>query len=392
MSKISGIASKSSPGFFMTFDFKSSREHLQGFDFEALFRSDLNWSNPTTKRVEAIEINAVTHQRRMIAQVAGVAVYEVVAGQVPDAGVRQEIYRQTRETSLEHLLIFVDEDRSQSYWHWVKRDGKKEVVRHLTYYKGQSGDLILGQLGKLIFELDDFEQGDPDVLKAARRLQDALDVEKVTKKFYGKFKVHLEWFVAQIVGIDDENDKHWYASVILNRLMFVYFLQKKGFVDGNGDYLQDKFELFEGKNFYGDFLGLLFFEGFALPTARRSAQAKQLLGEIKYLNGGLFARHWIEKKYEISIANEAFGKTLALFEEYSWNLDDSPGGEDREIRPEVLGYIFEKYINQKEFGAYYTPSEITKYLCDRTIKKVILDIAIPSLVRYELNRGLNLVQ
>jgi hypothetical protein len=359
----------------MTFDFKSSREHLQSFDFEALFRSDLNWSNPTTKRVEAIEINAVTYQRRMIAQVAGVAVYEVVAGQVPDAGVRQEIYRQTVETSLEHLLIFVDEERSQSYWSWVKRDGKKEVARHLTYYKGQSGDLILGKLGKLVFELEDFESGDPTVVDAARRLQDVLDVEKVTKKFYADFKVHLEWFVAQIVGIDDENDRRWYASVILNRLMFVYFLQYKGFVDGNENYLRDKFEQFEDGNFYRDFLRVLFFEGFAKAKPNRSPEARQILGEIKYLNGGLFLPHRIEtnKKYKISIANEAFEKTLTLFEKYSWNLDDSPGGKDDEIRPEVLGYIFEKYINQKEFGAYYTRPEITEYLCDRTINKLILD-------------------
>jgi hypothetical protein len=274
----------------MAFDFQSSREHLQDLNFEALFRSDLHWSNPTTKRVETIEVESVRYQRRMIAQVAGVAVYEVVAGQVPNATVRQEIYRQTKEISFEHLLIFVDEERSQSYWSWVKRDGKKEVARHLTYYKGQTGDLILGKLGKLVFELEDFEAGDPNVMDAARRLQAALDVEVVTKKFYGDFKVHLEWFVAQIAGIDDENDRRWYASVILNRLMFVYFLQYKGFVDGNENYLRDKFEQFEDGNFYRDFLSVLFFEGFAKAKPNRSPEAQRILGEIKYLNGGLFLR------------------------------------------------------------------------------------------------------
>ncbi len=357
----------------MTFDFQSSRQYLQGFEFQTLFLEKLNWSNPTSKRVEPIVVEDVTYRRRMIAQVAGVAVYEVVAGQVPGERVRQEIYRQTVEISAEHLLIFVDDDRSQSYWYWVKRDGKKEVARHLTYYRGQSGDLILGKLGALVFELEDFEQGAPRVVEAARKLQEALDVEKVTKKFYAEFKEHLEWFVLQIEGIGDENDRRWYASVILNRLMFVYFLQKKGFVDENPKYLGNKFELFEERNFYADFLKVLFFEGFAKAAPNRSAQTNQTLGEIKYLNGGLFARHWIEKKYEISIANEAFGKTLTLFERYSWNLDDSPGGKDEEIRPEVLGYIFEKYINQKEFGAYYTRPEITEYLCDRTINKLILD-------------------
>lgn len=50
-----------------------------------------------------------------------------------------------------------------------------------------------------------------------------------------------------------------------------------------------------------------------------------------------------------------------------------PGGNDDEINPDVLGYIFEKYINQKEFGAYYTRTEITEYLCEHTIHNLILD-------------------
>ncbi|MGB3640943.1 MAG: DNA methyltransferase, partial [Rivularia sp. (in: cyanobacteria)] len=91
------------------------------------------------------------------------------------------------------------------------------------------------------------------------------------------------------------------------------------------------------------------------------------------LNGGLFLKHRIEQDYEISIADEAFKKVLDLFARYSWNLDDTPGGKDDEINPDVLGYIFEKYINQKAFGAYYTRPQITEYLCDRTIHKLIVD-------------------
>jgi hypothetical protein len=358
------------------FDFAQSREYLQTFDFTKLFRESLGWSRATSRKGEEIEIEDAFYQRRMIAQVSGVAVYEVESpdGKVPGEKVRKSIQEQTAELSLEHLLIFVDADRTQSCWYWVKRDGKKLIPRHLSYYKGQSGDLILGKLSGLVFELKDFETGDPAVVEVARRLQSALDVERVTKKFYGDFKVHLEWFVEQIQGIGDKNDRRWYASVILNRLMFVYFLQYKGFVDGNPNYLRDKLELFEGKEFYRDFLKLLFFEGFAKAAPNRSDEAKALLGEIKYLNGGLFLEHRIEKQYKgITIDNEAFERTLALFEKYSWNLDDAPGGSDDEIRPEVLGYIFEKYINQKEFGAYYTRPEITEYLCDRTINKLLLD-------------------
>ena len=75
----------------------------------------------------------------------------------------------------------------------------------------------------------------------------------------------------------------------------------------------------------------------------------------------------------IAIPDEFFDRLLALFAHYSWNLNDTPGGDDNEISPHVLGYIFEKYINQKAFGAYYTRPEITDYLCERTIHNLILD-------------------
>jgi Schlafen, AlbA_2/MmeI, DNA-methyltransferase domain len=73
------------------------------------------------------------------------------------------------------------------------------------------------------------------------------------------------------------------------------------------------------------------------------------------------------------VPDKAFENILALFQRYSWNLNDTPGGDDNEINPDVLGYIFEKYINQKAFGAYYTRTEITEYLCGRSIHRLILN-------------------
>ncbi|MFI3221124.1 MAG: hypothetical protein QX189_18705, partial [Methylococcales bacterium] len=89
---------------------------------------------------------------------------------------------------------------------------------------------------------------------------------------------------------------------------------------------------------------------------------------------GLFLPHSIEERYDdIQVNDKAFSDLFALFNQYSWNLNDTIGGADNEINPDVLGYIFEKYINQKAFGAYYTRPEITDYLCERTISKLILD-------------------
>jgi hypothetical protein len=63
----------------------------------------------------------------------------------------------------------------------------------------------------------------------------------------------------------------------------------------------------------------------------------------------------------LQVPDRAFENILKLFASYSWNLNDTPGGADNEINPDVLGYIFEKYINQRAFGAYYTRPEITEY-------------------------------
>ncbi|MCY7324296.1 MAG: ATP-binding protein, partial [Phormidesmis sp. CAN_BIN36] len=302
----------------MQFDFKKSRQYLQDFAFGDLFREVLGWSNPTIRKAVELEVGGQLYDRQMIAELSGVAVYEVTAhdGAVAAEKVRKQIYQLTAEISLENLLIFVDRDRTQSFWYWVKREDKKRLPRSLSYFKGQSGDLILGKISALMVDFEELGDEAPSVVLVAKKLKDALDVERVTKKFYKEFKEHLEWFVQQIKGVEHESDRRWYASVILNRLMFIYFLQDKGFVDGNANYLQDKLAQHQDKDFYKAFLYVLFFEGFATAAFNRSEPTNLLLGNIKYLNGGLFLEHRIEKDNTIAISNEAFERTLALFERY----------------------------------------------------------------------------
>ncbi|MCA2553151.1 MAG: Eco57I restriction-modification methylase domain-containing protein, partial [Microcystis sp. M04BS1] len=253
----------------------------------------------------------------------------------------------------------------------------KSYIRDHLYIKGQPGDLFLGKLAELVLDITDFEDGEPSVVEVAHRLQKGFDIEKITKKFYQEFqREHLQ-FLPFIQGIDRESDRKWYTSVILNRLMFVYFLQRKGFIDNDFNYLQNQLQASQrrGKNlFYRQFLQTLFFQAFAKPESQRDETVTALVGKVKYLNGGLFLQHPLENLYQnICIDDQAFENILDLFSRYSWNLDDTPGGSDDEINPDVLGYIFEKYINQKAFGAYYTRPEITEYLCDRTINKWIVE-------------------
>jgi hypothetical protein len=215
------------------------------------------------------------------------------------------------------------------------------------------------------------------------------DVEKITKKFYDRFKKEHTTFLAFIQGMTEQGDREWYTSVMLNRLMFIYFIQKKGFLDtksknildGDTNYLRNRLAMTQKQHgtdrfysFYRSFLLPLFQKG--LNKHERTPELEQLLGNVPYLNGGIFDIHELEHRYSaIHIPDEAFERIFDFFEEYSWHLDDHPDKEGNEINPDVLGYIFEKYINQKQMGAYYTKEDITEYISKNTIIPSIFEAA-----------------
>jgi len=377
-----------------------ARKKLQAFAFTELFIEELGWNQPASRKPVVLEHEGVRWRAQELSQLSGFRVFEITpenkATPLPDAKTQQALWKRVALQSVENILIFVDVARTQSLWLWMKREEKRFLPRRHHFLKGQPGDLFLSKLAALcvdIAELD--EHGNLPITETANRVRAALDVEAVTKAFFRDFQDEHGKLLDQIKGIPDARERRWYASVLLNRLMFVWFLQAKGFLDvakhpdGNRKYLEDLLAASGKKHtnqFFSHVLRDLFFEGFAKPTGKRTPVSAVPLGDIPYLNGGLFLPHGIEQRIEgdellsapyakIRIADAAFADLFALFRRYSWSLNDTPGGDDREINPDVLGYIFEKYINQKEFGAYYTRPEITEYLCEQTIHQLVLDRA-----------------
>ena len=359
-----------------------ARELLQKFDFASLFVQEMGWNSVPDSR--PLPIGDTGYMRRLISHVSGVAVLEVFPAApnetLPNRETSDKVHRQIEQLAHENVIIFLDDDgdRAKSMMYWVKReDGKRRPRRH-HYFKGQPGDLFMSKIDGMVIEMVELrEDGSLPISEVTSRLAAALDIERVTKRFYSEFSGLRVDFINLIQGIPREADRNWYASVLLNRLMFIYFLQKKGFIQENGNYLENKLEESQARGrdrYYSEFLDALFFEGFAKPAHERSPETRRLLGAIPYLNGGLFIRHRLELDYgAIQIPDRAFENVLRLFGNYSWHLDDSLGASDNEINPDVLGYIFEKYINQKAYGAYYTRGEITEYLCQRSIHSVILE-------------------
>ena len=319
-----------------------------------------------------------------VAEKAGFAVYVCspnADGKIPDYPVRRKIEGQVAKLVFEHLIIFIDADKTVQVWQWVKREaGKPAACREHTLSTMQTGTPLLQRLNAFLFTLEDEAKGIviTDVTDAVGK---GLDVEKVTRRFYDRFKMELNAFQRFIDGIAAQDDREWYASLMLNRMMFVYFVQKQGFLDDDADYLRNRLRMVQGKygsgrfqQFYRDFLIKLFHEGLGQPEPKRGTGLHDLLGQVPYLNGGLFDVHGLELDYpEISIPDEAFERIFNFFDGYRWHLDERPRREDNEINPDVLGYIFEKYINQKQMGAYYTKDDITGYITRNTVIPFLFD-------------------
>ena len=364
----------------MNIDRESAREQLRNFNLPPLF-NQLGWDRYSqTLPMRAGEVEYVLTG---CAEKRGMVVFYYSAppeDDIPDYTTRSKIEREVTKSVHEHLIIFTNHEKTTQIWQWVKREaGRPAQRRELTFDPTrQEGEALIQRLESITFSLEEEEV--ITLVDVTSRVRAAFDVERVTKRFYDYFKKEHDAFLQFLDGIPDEGLQRWYVSVILNRLMFIYFIQKKGFLNGDLDYLRtnlSRSRQLGADQYYKEFLCPLFFEGFAKPINERSREMKRLLGNVPYLNGGIFQKHQIEEHHgeRIQIPDTAFERLFTFFERYQWHLDDRPLRNDNEINPDVLGYIFEKYINQKQMGAYYTKEDITEYISKNTIIPFLLDTA-----------------
>ncbi len=376
----------------MALNKKEFSQYIREFNFRELF-NEMGWN--TDKTSAPIIVDDYEFTLRSVAQKSGFRILVCDPdsdGAIPDSNTRKKIENRVTKLFQEHLIIFQNAKKTEQIWQLVVRQtGKPTKATETRYNINQDPELLFQRAAGIFFELD--EEENITIVDVTKRITENFNqnAETVVKRFYTDFSKHHHSFYGFVSGIDDHIDefnakqkkpsnktenkkKQWYVSLMLNRLMFCYFIQKQRFLDNNQNYLKEKLKSHQEKygkdkfySFYKTFIMVLFHDGLGKPN--HDEELIEEIGKIPYLNGGLFDIHELEDEFrEIEIEDEAFKRLFDFFDEWNWHLDTRKEAKGKDINPDVIGYIFEKYINDRaQMGAYYTKEDITGYISKNCI-------------------------
>lgn len=217
-------------------------------------------------------------------------------------------------------------------------------------------------------------------------INDVFSIREITQSFYEDFGNLFRGTLQDAIhGLKDpDKNLNAYTRTVVNRVLFLLFIEEKGWLNNNVDYIENKYETAKGdddKHVYDDFFEPLFFN--ALSDADKVEY--EFLGSVPFLNGGLFERRTIEENVEI---DEAFfdalldpeendsGEPKGFLRRYKISLRESnPSEQELVVDPEFIGRIFEMFMQEddrSEVGAFYTPKAITSYMTKNALKQHLL--------------------
>ena len=211
--------------------------------------------------------------------------------------------------------------------------------------------------------------------------QKAFDVEAVTDKFFADYQRVFAQVEDAVEGIPESEteERRLYTQRLFNRLMFLRFIEKKGWLtyNGNREYLRTLFDATEAsetdENFLNDRLFWAFFRGLGNVTnlLEESAEVVERRGNVPFLNGGLFEMHdEYDQRNAVHIPNDKFAEILKLFERYNFTVTEStPLDIEVAVDPEMLGKVFEELVTGRHgTGSYYTPRPVVSFMCRESLK------------------------
>ena len=382
-------------------------------DFEDGFETELLESQPERRQLaEATGIRSIKQVGMMYVGVEPLQIFDVtVSDRVMMEHNRVNIQRLIRavmdQFSCAFMLFHYEDD---TRWDWrftyCRKSGNKEESTDSKRYTfllgpGQSCRTATDNFIALYDKRNSLEIKD---------IENAFNVEALSKEFFGKYKAQYEAFVNYMVDPTNGMRQHFidtgfdhtgmaadkirdreekpirdYVKKLLGRIVFLHFLQKKGWLgvpaskewgEGDRDFMLNIFKNAnerQKENFLDDILEDLFTEGL---DRNRSDQGDlydtKVEGfrncRIPYLNGGLFERDILDKKPSHFPASY-FNGLLTMLSQYNFTIDENdPNDAEVGVDPEMLGRIFENLLeDNKDKGEFYTPKEIVQYMCRESL-------------------------
>ncbi len=283
------------------------------------------------------------------------------------------------ERQLGRDMLLLVADRSGEQLHWIYPDipdAGRPTLRRIVVERGVKQRTATQQVAKIWQRYED--SGD---IHAA--LEHAFDVEPVTTEFFKQYQRLFERARELVSGFDDPEDCKSFVQTLFNRLMFVYFLSRKGWLRypngdgrGNTDYLNALWDAYaqhpQHANFYDDRLWHVFFSGLNNPDSRDLRGGVDfVIGEVPFLNGGLFEETELDRRDGVIVPDDAIRPLLTdLFDRFNFTvMESTPFDIEVAVDPEMLGKVFEELVTGRHAsGAYYTPRPVVAFMCREALK------------------------
>src|SRR5260370_6415284 len=284
--------------------------------------------------------------------------------------------------------LFFLSNSSQDKCHFVNvthedKDAKRRIFRRITV--SQEEQLRTESERLALLDLAALEQASS--LEILARHDAAFDVAAVTKEFFDEYQKLFRNVQKNLYAqTGDLQWAHDYGLLFLNRCMFLYFIQRKGWLGGDKRFLQTFWNSYNESQMHGAFfdrwLQVLFFQAFNREFdegdekyAYFPSHIKKILAEAPFLNGGLFSLSSLDKRNDFIIDDALFEEAFDFFESYNFTIaEDSPLDQAVAVDPEMIGRVYESLVNvssendeRGDAGIFYTPRTEIDLMCRLTL-------------------------
>ena len=366
------------------FDAGSTEERAQAARLLFVEQLDLSpeWERVSLGGARGVELPSDAHR---IASLEGVEILYVDLGEAETGTDRirkaeADAAAKLAEAELGDDLLLVFTNRRTSQLHLIRPsfDGARVTLRRMAVERDLPRRTPCQQIAEI------YREWRAPGKTLSRALDDAFNVEAVTSRFFKEYRRFFKEAEDRIDGFGETKEgretKRVFTLTLFNRLMFVYFLSRKGWLTfrGETDYLnalwEDYRERNDEKNFYNERLAPLFDRlqnEHLMDLEKHNPVLFEKIGEPPFLNGGLFAER---KPPGVTVDDEAVRPVIReLFARFNFTvMESTPYDVEVAVDPEMLGKVFEELVNERnKSGAYYTPRYVVSYMCREALKGYI---------------------